>query len=214
MAEAFEFATASRIAFGCGVRREVAPAVSALGARVLLVTGRSRARVAWLEDDLRPRGLDLIPVAIDGEPSVAVVEAAVLLAREERVQVVVAVGGGSVLDAAKAVAGLVGNPGAPLDYLELVGQGRALPGPGLPFVAVPTTAGTGSEVTRNAVLTAQGVKVSLRSAHLLARAAFVDPELTVSMPQGVTAASGMDAACQVIEPFVSVGANLLTDGFC
>lgn len=212
----FEFATAGRVAFGGGVRREVAAAVAAFGGRALLVSGRDRIRGAWLEEELVGRGVDLVRMMVCGEPSVEVVEAGVDLARRERVETVVAVGGGSVLDAAKAVAGLVANPGSPNDYIEVVGLGRPLPGPGLPFVAVPTTAGTGTEVTRNAVLAvdALGVKVSLRSPHLLPRAAFVDPELTSSMSPSLTASTGMDAACQVLEPFVSAGANPMTDGFC
>jgi len=214
--ESFEFATAGRIAFGCGVRRDVASTVVALGRRVLLVSGRDASRAAWLFDELVGLGVEIARLTVVDEPTVEVVEEGVALARREAVTVVVALGGGSVLDAGKAVAGLVGNPGAPNEYLEVVGRGAPLPGPGLPFVAVPTTAGTGTEVTRNAVLTAigAGVKVSLRSPHLLARAAFVDPRLTASMPPHVTAATGMDAACQVLEAFVSVGANAMTDGFC
>jgi alcohol dehydrogenase class IV len=214
--EAFEFATAARIAFGCGVRREVAPAVAALGRRVLVVCGGDATRVAWLEEHLRSLGLDAVRLSVPGEPAVETVEEGVDLAQRERAQIVVAAGGGSVLDAGKAVAGLVGNPGSSNEYLEVVGLGRPLPGPGLPFIAVPTTAGTGTEVTRNAVLAVRsaGVKVSLRSPYLLPRAAFVDPELTLSMSPAVTAATGMDAACQVLEPFVSVGASAMTDPFC
>ena len=138
------------------------------------------------------------------------------IARAEGCDLVIALGGGSVIDAGKAVAGMIGNPGGVLDYLELVGGGKPLPGPGAPFVAVPTTAGTGAEVTRNAVLDVpeHGVKASLRSPHLLARLAVVDPELTLSLPPHVTASTGMDALTQLIEPFVGNAANPLVDGVC
>jgi alcohol dehydrogenase class IV len=129
---------------------------------------------------------------------------------------VIAQGGGSVIDAGKAVAGLLANPGAVLDYLELVGEGRSILNPGVPLVAVPTTAGTGAEVTRNAVLDVpeQKVKASLRSHHLLPRQAVVDPELSLSLPPEVTASTGLDALTQLIEPFVGNAANPLTDGVC
>ena len=128
----------------------------------------------------------------------------------------IAVGGGSVIDAGKAVAGLLANPGDVLDYLEVVGGGKPLSRPAVPFLAVPTTAGTGAEATRNAVLDVpeHGVKVSLRSPHLLPRLAVVDPELTLSLPPEVTAYTGMDALTQLIEPFVSNAANPFTDGVC
>jgi alcohol dehydrogenase class IV len=128
----------------------------------------------------------------------------------------VGIGGGSVIDAGKAIAALAGNPGDVLDYLEVVGGSKALSSPSLPFVAIPTTAGTGAEVTRNAVIMSpeHQVKVSLRSPHMLPRLALVDPELTYSLPPAETAATGLDALTQLIEPFVSIKANPMTDGFC
>jgi alcohol dehydrogenase class IV len=125
-------------------------------------------------------------------------------------------GGGSALDAAKAIAAMLNNPGTLLDYLEVVGRGQTLPNPGAPFVAIPTTAGTGSEVTRNAVLMApeHRVKVSLRSPYMLARAAIVDPELTIDLPPAMTASTGLDALTQLIEPYVCSRANPMTDGLC
>ena len=151
-----------------------------------------------------------------GEPTTHLVDEATRIARAEGCDLVIALGGGSVIDAGKAVAGLLANPGDVLDYLEVVGGGKPLPGPGVPFVAVPTTAGTGAEATRNAVLDVpeHGVKASLRSPHLLARLAVVDPELTLSLPPEVTAYTGMDALTQLIEPFVSNAANPLVDGVC
>ena len=137
-------------------------------------------------------------------------------ARNAKISLVIAIGGGSVIDAGKAIAALLPNRGSILDYLEVVGKGRALEVASVPFIAVPTTAGTGSEVTRNAVLTVteQRVKVSLRGPTLLPRLAIVDPELTYGVPADVTAASGMDALVQLIEPFVSMGANAMTDALC
>jgi alcohol dehydrogenase class IV len=130
--------------------------------------------------------------------------------------VVVAIGGGSVIDAGKAIAALLANPGDPYNYLEVVGRGCALERPSLPFIALPTTAGTGAEVTKNAVLQdhARGVKVSLRHETMLPRIALVDSELTWSVPPSVTAATGLDALTQVLEPYVSLQANPLTDALC
>ena len=161
----------------------------------------------------------MTPVAtleVRAEPTVELAREGAALARETGAGVVVAIGGGSVIDAAKAVAALAVNDGDPLDYLEVVGRGRALTRPSLPCVAVPTTAGTGAEVTRNAVLRASdhGVKASLRSPTMLPSVALVDPELTFGVPPAVTAASGLDALTQLIEPFVSTRATALTDGLC
>ncbi|MCC6232990.1 MAG: iron-containing alcohol dehydrogenase, partial [Verrucomicrobiales bacterium] len=141
---------------------------------------------------------------------------AVAQTRERGCDVVVGLGGGSVIDAAKAIAGLVPQPGDLHDYLEVVGRAQPLPRAALPWIAVPTTAGAGAEVTRNAVLTAraQHVKASLRSPRLLAHAALIDPQLTLDLPPAVTAATGLDALTQVIEPFLCLRANPVTDALC
>lgn len=125
-------------------------------------------------------------------------------------------GGGSVLDTGKAVAALVANGGEPLDYLEGIGRGNALSKPSLPYIAVPTTAGTGAEVTKNAVLASEehSVKVSLRSDYMLPTVALVDPDNTRTAPASVTMSCGLDAFTQCLEPFVSHLANPITDGFC
>jgi alcohol dehydrogenase class IV len=150
---------------------------------------------------------------VAGEPTVELARAGTAAAREHGADVVAAVGGGSVIDLGKAVAMLLGNGGDPLDYLEVVGAGRPVTAPAVPCVAVPTTAGTGAEVTANAVLASpeHKIKASLRSPLMIPRAALVDPELTVSCPPPVTAASGLDALTQCLEPFVSRQANPLTD---
>ncbi len=212
----FEFATATRILCGEGVVREVAPAAKALGARALLVTGRSAERAAPLRAELQAAGMACSGLAVEGEPTVELVRRGVEQARAEPCDLVIAMGGGSALDAGKAIAALLTNHGDLLDYLEVIGRGQALREPGAPFIAIPTTAGTGTEVTRNAVLasSAHRVKVSLRSPLMLARLAVVDPELTLGLPPDVTARTGLDALTQLIEPYVSNRTNPLTDGLC
>jgi alcohol dehydrogenase class IV len=205
----FEFATAARILFGEGAVSEVATAAKEMGNRVLLVTGRSPQRAASLRDRLAGAGLECVLFAVEGEPTIDVVRDGARRAREERSDVVIAFGGGSAIDAGKAIAAVVSNSGDPLDYLEVAGKGQPLTRPPLPCIAVPTTAGTGSEVTRNAVLGSpeHRVKASLRSPLMLPRLAVVDPELTRDLPPAVTASTGLDAVTQLIEAFVSSRAS-------
>jgi alcohol dehydrogenase class IV len=207
----FEFATAGKILAGAGRAAELPGVVGGLGSRVLVCTGADPARHGGL---LAGLGLPAVVFAVAAEPTVELARACVAAAREHGADVVAAVGGGSVLDLGKAAAMLLGNGGDPLDYLEVIGSGRKITQPSVPCVAVPTTAGTGAEVTANAVLAspAHGLKASLRSPLMIPRVALVDPELTVSCPPRVTAASGLDALTQCLEPFVSVRANPLTDG--
>lgn len=207
----FEFATAARVMFGAGASAQAGAVASSLGSRALVVTGSDPRRAQAVLDSLTAARVSVETWAVRGEPTVADVEAGVAFARARGCDVVVAVGGGSPLDAGKAIAALLTNDGAPLDYLEVVGKGRALVHPAAPVVAVPTTAGTGSEVTRNAVLAAEGVKVSLRSPGMLPRAAIVDPLLTLSLPPQVTADCGLDALTQCLEPLVCNKAGPLTD---
>jgi len=220
----FEFATAARIVFGPGRAEEIGRIVSELGIpdaeghdRVFLVTGRRALRVAGvvdrLTDALTGDGWAVSTFTVSGEPTVSLIDAGLAEAKAWNPGVVVALGGGSVLDAGKAIAGLLTNGGATLDYLEGVGSGRTFERPALPLVAVPTTAGTGSEATKNAVISADdgSFKKSMRSPHLLPRVAVVDPLLTHTMPPEVTAFSGLDALTQLIEPFTSNGASALTD---
>ena len=207
----FEFATAGKILAGAGRVAELPGVVAGLGSRVLVCTGADPARHDGLLAGLE---LPAVVFAVGAEPTVELARACVATAREHNADVVAAVGGGSVLDLGKAAAMLLGNGGDPLDYLEVIGSGRKITQPSVPCVAVPTTAGTGAEVTANAVLAspAHGLKASLRSPLMIPRVALVDPELTVSCPPRVTAASGLDALTQCLEPFVSVRANPLTDG--
>jgi len=212
----FEFATATRIVFGAGSLGKVLPEFPAWGRRVLLVTGTGPLLSDRLRRGMDSLGLDSVLWPVEGEPSVESVLAGWRMAREVRCDFVVGIGGGSALDTAKAISALLTNPGDPLDYLEVVGQGKPLQNPAAPFVAIPTTAGTGSEVTRNAVLAVpeNRIKVSLRSPLMLPRLAVVDPELTYSLPPALTASTGLDALTQLIEPYVGNGSNPMTDALC
>ena len=207
----FEFATAGRVLAGPGRAAELPGVLAGLGSRVLVYTGANPERHAGLLTGL---GLPAAMLEVDAEPTVELARAGVGAAREHGADVVVAIGGGSVIDTGKAVAMLLGNGGDPLDYLEVIGAGRAITRPAVPCVAVPTTAGTGAEVTANAVLASprHRLKASLRSPLMIPRVALVDPQLTVSCPRSVTAASGLDALTQCLEPLVSPRASPLTDG--
>jgi alcohol dehydrogenase class IV len=207
----FEFATAGRILAGPGRVAELPGVLAGLGSRVLVCTGANPERYASL---LAGLGLPTAVFPVAGEPAAGLARAGVAAAREHGADVIAAIGGGSVIDLGKAVAMLLANGGDPLDYLEVVGSGQKITRPAAPCVAVPTTAGTGAEVTANAVLAVpeHRLKASLRSPLMIPRVALVDPQLTVSCPPSVTAASGLDALTQCLEPFVSVRATPLTDG--
>lgn len=212
----FEFATATRIVFAPGALAEIATLAPTLGRHAFVVTGRDLARAAPLLDLLARAGVAATTCAIAGEPTTDAIGRAVASAAGAGCDSVIGFGGGSAVDAAKAVAGLLANPGDLFDYLEVIGRAQPLARPAVPCIAIPTTAGTGSEVTRNAVLAspAHRLKVSLRSPHLLPRVALVDPDLTHDLPPAVTAATGLDALTQLIEPYVSSRANPLTDALC
>ncbi|WEF23532.1 iron-containing alcohol dehydrogenase [Paracoccus sp. S3-43] len=210
----FAFATATEILFGRGQADHAATRVAGMGRQVLLVHGRDGGRAAWLADELAGQGCAVTGLSVPREPDTMLIEDGIAAA--QGAQVVVALGGGAVIDAGKAIAALRPATRPMLDHLEVVGRGLPLDNPPLPFVAIPTTAGTGAEVTRNAVI---GVpehrrKVSLRDARMLPRLAIVDPALTDGCPRAVTLGSGLDAITQVIEPFVCTRANPLTDALC
>lgn len=210
----FAFATATEILWGRGQAGHAAGRVAALGRRVLLVHGRDPGRADWLNRALADRGCAVTALPVPGEPDIALIETGLDAARGA--EAVVALGGGAAIDAGKALAALLPATRPVMDHLEVVGRGLPLDRPPLPFVAIPTTAGTGAEVTRNAVIgvPAHRRKVSLRDLRMLPRLAIVDPALTDGCPRGVTLASGLDAVTQVIEPFVSTRANPLTDALC
>jgi len=216
MVTRFEFATAQRIIFGAGALQEAGTLAAALGRRPLVVTGRDGSRSRALLDLLRDQGLEPALFSLDGEPTLAEVRLGAARARAGGADLVLAFGGGSALDGGKAIAAMAVNGEDPLPFLEVIGQGRPLEHPPLPCIAIPTTAGTGSEVTRNAVLTSpeHRVKASLRDARMLPRVALVDPRLTLGVPPEITASTGLDALTQLIEPFLSVRANPMTDALC
>ncbi len=212
----FEFATATRIIFGAGAVREVGPLAKEMGRRALVVTGRNPSRAAPLLAQLRVQGIETSTFSVAGEPEISTVQEGVALASNERCDLVIGFGGGSALDGGKAISAMLTNEGDLLNYLEVVGQAKTLSRPAAPYIALPTTAGTGTEVTRNAVLASpiHRVKVSLRSAFMLPRLAVVDPELTYDLPSSITASTGLDALTQLIEPYVSSRANPMTDAVC
>jgi alcohol dehydrogenase class IV len=212
----FEFATATRIIFGAGTLKAVGLIAAEMGSRALVVTGASPDRAETLLDDLAAQGVGTTTLPIPNEPTTQLASDGAHQARKAKCDLVIGFGGGSAIDAGKAIAALLTNGGEPLDYLEVVGRGQPLTKPPAPYIAIPTTAGTGSEVTKNAVLASpeHRVKVSLRSNLTLPRLAVVDPELTYSMPPELTASTGLDALAQVIEPYVSPLANPLTDTIC
>jgi len=208
----FEFTAPTRIIFGEGKLGDAAKLAASMGTRAVVVEGRS-GRAEPLVHQLREQGIPSTTLRVASEPTVSLVEQGAAHARAERCDVVVALGGGSVIDAGKAIAALLTNDAPIHDYLEVIGKGRPLTSRSAPFIAIPTTAGTGAEVTRNAVLLAEQerVKVSLRSALMLPAVALIDPELTYSLPPAVTASTGLDALTQCIEPFVSPNASPLSD---
>jgi alcohol dehydrogenase class IV len=200
----FEFATANRILFGPGTLKEAGAVARTFGSRALLVTGANPARADGLIAILSVAGVACEVFPVTGEPKTTDVSIGVARARQSGCELVISLGGGSAIDAGKAIAAMMANECDLMEYLEVIGRGHPLALPPVPFMAIPTTAGTGTEVTLNAVLAspAHGVKVSLRSPLMLPRVALVDPELTLDLPPAITASTGLDALTQLIEPYV------------
>jgi alcohol dehydrogenase class IV len=212
----FEFATANRIIFGEGVLAQVGEIASGFGTRALIVTGGGSVSIDPLWRNLKSAGVTGTVFQVESEPNIPTVRAGIEQAKIGQCELVIGFGGGSVLDTAKAIAAMLTNPGELMDYLEVVGAGKEIPNPAAPMIALPTTAGTGTEVTRNAVIASpeHQVKVSMRSRKMIPTVALVDPVLTYSMPPSVTASTGMDALTQVMEGYVSNRANPMTDIVC
>jgi alcohol dehydrogenase class IV len=212
----FEFATATQIIFGPGTMREVAGEAAGIGKRAFVITGQSPERARSLLEQLNKHAIEYVTFSVPTEPTTTIVIEAVEQAREAKSDLVIGIGGGSTIDTGKVIAAMLTNSGNLLDYLEVVGQGKPLTTSPAPYIAIPTTAGTGAEVTRNAVIAVpeKQVKVSMRSPLMLPRLAVVDPELTHSMPPSTTASTGLDALTQLIEAYVSNKANPMTDGIC
>jgi alcohol dehydrogenase class IV len=212
----FEFATAARVIFGPGALTRLPEVVAGLGKKALVLTGSSSRYLDRVMRSLESSGVFVEPVRVPGEPTLSFVRATTAICRTARSEFVIGLGGGSAIDAAKAVAALAPANGDVLEYLEVIGEGKQIKLPPLPVIAVPTTAGTGSEVTRNAVLSSPDhrLKVSLRSPLMIPRAALVDPELTLDCPARLTAYTGLDALSQLLEAFVSLKATPFTDVYC
>ncbi len=212
----FDFATVTKIVFGPGSLNESGAAIAAFGKRALVVGGVNVERVAPLFEVLKAQGVEYAFYGVTGEPSIQVAQQGAEQARAFGAEFVIGFGGGSAMDAAKAVSALLTNSGDVMDYLEVIGRGQPLKAAAAPLVTIPTTSGTGSEVTSNAVLYSpeHQVKVSLRSPRMLAKLAIVDSRLTHSSPPSVTAQSGLDALTQVIEPYTCNKTNPITDALC
>ena len=212
----FDFATSGRILFGRGKLDFLSEVIKYYGKKALVIKGKKFPNADKLLEILHRAGKNIQIFVVQHEPDIDLIEQSIREARKSQCDFVVGFGGGAVVDAGKAVSALLNNPGNLMDYLEVVGKGERLRNPSLPYIAIPTTAGTGSEVTRNAVIRVpkSRVKVSLRHPYLLPSIAIVDPELTLSVPPSVTASTGMDAFTQVIEPYVTKATNPVVDMFC
>jgi alcohol dehydrogenase class IV len=212
----FEFATAKRIIFGNGTVNKVSDITPELGNRAFLITGRKTDRAKPVLDQLSRTGTKTTVFNVKSEPTINLALEGIKLARTRKCDFVIALGGGSVIDTGKVVAALLTNRGELLEYLEVIGNSRTITKQPAPYLAIPTTAGTGAEVTCNAVLGSidHKVKVSMRSPLMFPYLTIVDPELTYSMPPELTASTGLDALTQLVEVYVSNRANPLTDCIC
>ncbi|MFB3896775.1 MAG: iron-containing alcohol dehydrogenase [bacterium] len=216
----FEFYSAGRLIFGTGSFSQLGPVAKSEGNTALIVLGKNALRQSGIVNRLvkQLEENNIQYTFFEGlahEPDVETIDKGVELAKSSGCQLIIGIGGGSVLDTGKAIAGMVTNDGTVIDYLEGVGRGKQFVHPALPYIAIPTTSGTGSEVTKNAVISSSNpnnkYKVSIRSPLLIPKIALLDPELTVSLPPEPTAYSGLDALTQLIEPYVSNNANPFTD---
>ena len=214
--DAFGFQIPRNLKFGRGIARSMVSDIAAYGKRIVLVHGADASRSAWLREALQGAGATVLSASCTNEPDLDALNAALGELRGQEFDAVVMLGGGSVLDFGKALAALLPAGTDPLQHLEVVGQGLPLPAKPLPSVAIPTTAGTGAEMTKNAVIAVpdRRVKVSLRDVDMIPDLAIVDPALTDGCPKSVTLAAGLDAVTQVIEPYLCSAPNPFTDALC
>jgi alcohol dehydrogenase class IV len=212
----FQFATSTQIIFENGSFKKVPGLIKDLGTKVLIVSGKNQTLAIELSEKIKGLGLTFELFSIEWEPTTTDIEKGTALAKKTRCNVVVGVGGGCVIDSAKAISALATNTGELTDYLEVIGKAQKLEKAPLPFIAIPTTAGTGAEVTKNAVIksTEHNVKVSLRSDLMFPTIAVLDPELTITMPPEITASTGIDALTHLLETFVSCQSNPFIDMLC
>jgi alcohol dehydrogenase class IV len=217
MAITFDFNTAQRILFGPGKIIEVGEIIRSYGLRISIISGLPEGKIIRrLIEILDKSGVKCQLDSIFSEPTIQNVSELLSRVKSFLPDAVIGIGGGSAMDTAKAVSALLTNPGEIIDYLEVIGRGKQIVENPLPMIAIPTTSGTGSEVTRNAVIgdTEHHIKVSLRSPLLIPKVALVDPELTIDLPPSITASTGMDAITQLIESFTSNKSNPITDALC
>jgi alcohol dehydrogenase class IV len=212
----FEFATSTRIIFENNSFEKVPGLIEGLGNKVFIVTGKNTSLANRLSGLLKEKNLQIGIFSIDSEPTTSDIEKGTELAKKAGSNIVVGIGGGSAIDSAKAIAALAPNKGELTDYLEVIGKGRKLEESPLPCIAIPTTSGTGAEVTKNSVIksTLHKVKVSLRSDLMFPKLAVIDPFLTFTMPPSLTATTGVDALTHLLETFVSKNANPFIDVLC
>jgi alcohol dehydrogenase class IV len=212
----FELALPGRVIFGQGSRSQIGDVLSSFGKKTLLIYSKTLPMIPEIIHSIEENRVNAVTISISGEPTILSINEILNIFRGTELDSVISVGGGSIIDTGKAVSAKLANPGNLLDYLEIVGKSLPLQNPPIPFVAVPSTAGTGSEVTKNAVIAVpdQKIKVSMRSPMMVPRVSIIDPEITLSMPAEVTASTGMDALIQLIEPFLSIRANEFVDSLC
>jgi len=209
----FDLLATPQIYFGTGKVETLGNLISEFGSKALIVGSESALKVINLEKIFTNQNLEYIRFIAKGEPTIELVDRGVAAGLDYKAEVVVGVGGGSALDAGKAIAGIIKNGGSARDYMDVIGKGLKIIHPALPYIAVPTTAGTGTEVTKNAVIKSpeDGYKASIRSPLLVPKVALIDPTLTLSVPSKITASSGLDALCQLIEAYTSNKSNPVTD---
>ncbi len=213
----FEFATSQKIIFGIGSASQVLQIASKYGTKIMLVTGEHNKNDNPVCKDFSSRSdFKVKQITCNREPSLDYVQMVLQTVKSFKPDVVIGIGGGSVIDTGKALAALTSNEGSLIDYLEVIGKGKPLVNHSLPYIAIPTTSGTGSEVTRNAVIVddSHGVKVSLRSPLMIPKVAIIDPTLTLGVPPEITASTGMDALAQVMEPLITKKSNPMVDAIC
>ena len=212
----FEFSTTGRIIFGNGTIKQLPDYANLLGKNTLIICGKNTGRIDFVVNNLNGAGVKTSLFSVPTEPAIPLIQQGIHEARSKGCDLIIGLGGGSVIDAGKAIAAMMTNDGELADYLEVIGAGKSIARAPAPYIAIPTTAGTGAEATSNAVLASaeHKVKVSMRSPLMYPRLAIVDPELTYSIPPVITASTGLDALTQLIESFVSNKANPLTDGIC
>lgn len=212
----FNFSTSTKIIFGAGKIFELLTNIKNFDKNVLIISGNNVRLPDNVFKQFSRLDLRISEYQVREEPSIETIQKGVNKAKENEINFIISIGGGSVIDTGKAISALITNHGEIIDYLEVVGNGKPLVNPSIPFIAIPTTAGTGSEVTKNAVIAIpeKKVKVSLRSDMMYPWLAIIDPELTLDLPAEITAFTGMDAFAQVLEPFVSNKSNIMTDLYC